>query len=192
MDLGPGWTAGATRLAAAAAVLVALTACSAHDAATSASGAAAEPDGSRLVVHEAGAVKQDPPLELTSRVTRIAGHLSDVRRERVARQVREVVADYLEAAYADGGHPFKTFVPGLRRAARADAPVLEGDGEVVKAAAWFSVAAPRGRAVGVTARLAVDLRTDDGTASSVTGRLLLTKEGAEWLVFGYDLAKGKQ
>jgi hypothetical protein len=192
MDLGPGWTAGATSLSTAAAVLVALTACSAPDRGTPASGAAAEPNGSRLVVHEAGAERQDPRLELTSRVTRIAGHLSDVRRERVTRQVREVVADYLQAAFVDGEHPFETFVPGLRRAARADAPVLEGGGEVVKAAAWFSVAAPGGRAVGVTARLAVDLRADDGTASSVTGRLLLTKAGATWHVFGYDLARGEQ
>ena len=43
-----------------------------------------------------------PRVELRSRVTRVAGHLSDVRRERVGRQARATVRDYLDgAAFAE-------------------------------------------------------------------------------------------
>jgi hypothetical protein len=135
-----------------------------------------------------------PELRLRSRVTRVAGHLSDVRRERVARRAGATVEDYLAGAFAAGGHPFAGFVPGLRRAARSDEAVLRGADAVgvTRAAVWFAVAAPHGRAVGLTARVAVDLPSDSGPASSVTGRLLLTKERGAWRVFGYDVARSKR
>jgi hypothetical protein len=55
---------------------------------------------------------------------------------------------------------------------------------VTRAEAWFSVAAPEGRPVGVTARLRVEL-----ASGSVTGRLLLSRADGAWQVFGYDLAR---
>jgi hypothetical protein len=143
-------------------------------------------------VHVAGADAPASAVQLRSGVTRVAGHLSDVRRREVARQARATVRDYLDGAFAASGHgPFRRFLPGVRRAARADQKVLtEPAGRArsgtpaVRAAAWFSVAAPAGRAVGVTARVRVDLR--DG---SLTGRLLLTRADRRWRVFGYDLAR---
>ena len=199
MLLRPGWTGRATRLAGTVAVLAGLTACSALDGSTRGSGTslqvdAADPRGSGLVVSGAGAPGSTsgstPRLVLRSRVTRVAGHLSDVRRERVARHARASVEDYLERAFVTEDHPFRELVPQLRRAARADAPVLRGAGEVgvIRAAAWFAVAAPHGQPVGLTARIAVDLPA----GSSVTGRLLLTEHGHTWRVFGYDVARGER
>jgi hypothetical protein len=132
-------------------------------------------------------------LRLRSRVTRVSGHLSDVRRARVAEQARHAVLDYLRGAFTDGGRPFQDFVPALRPAARRDAAVLrEAGAEVTDATAWFSVLASGGRPVGITARVAVELRAATGPARSLTGRLLLTEEHGAWRVFGYDLARGTQ
>ncbi len=100
--------------------------------------------------------------------------------------------DYLDAAFAGRGErPFRRFQAGLRRAAAADHEVLvEGDDvELTRAAAWFAVAAPEGRPVGITARLRLDLVVDDGPATALTGRLLLTRLGGQWEVFGYDVAR---
>lgn len=152
--------------------------------------AAAHPGSS--AVHVAGADTPAPAVQLRSGVTRVAGHLSDVRRKQVARQARATVQDYLDGAFAASGHgPFRRFLPGVRRTARADGNVLtepagpaRSGTPAVRAAAWFSVAAPAGRPVGVTARVRVDL--PDG---SLTGRLLLTRADGRWRVFGYDLAR---
>ncbi len=200
MHLGSGWTVR-TVLAAATgtgAAVVALAGCSGLDSTTS--GASPEPSRSAGVpVHEAGATEPTPEVELRTRVTRVAGHLTDVRRERVAREARATVEDYLEGAFAGGERPFSGFLYGVRQAARRDAPVLRGgDGVgVTRAAAWFSIAATHGRPVGVSARLFVELPSSSGgRAPTLTGRLLLTRLGGqhegEWHVFGYDLARGEQ
>lgn len=62
-----------------------------------------------------------------------------------------------------------------------------------RARAYVATVAPRGHALGATARISVDLAvTADGTTRPVTltGRLLLTPVGSQWRVFGYDLALG--
>ena len=128
---------------------------------------------------------------LRSRVTRVAGRLSDVRRDRVARQARAVVEGFLGGAFGSEGDPLRSFTGDLRRAARSDELVVQPGVEVTHAAAWFAVAAPTGRPVGITARLAVDLADGDRT-TSVTGRLLLTRVEREWRVFGYDLARSTE
>ena len=67
----------------------------------------------------------------------------------------------------------------------------DGQTEVVRARAWFAVAAPHGRPVGLTARLALDLTDPErgAAATSLTGRLLMTRAEGEWRVFGYDVAR---
>ena len=185
------------RLAGVVAALATLAACS-GDAGPAPAADPAEPERSAVLVHRTQASEPTPRLELRSRVTRVAGQLSDVRRERVARQVRASLVDYLEGAFAGGDHPFRGFVPGLRRSAEADARVLRGTGRpaaggsgTTRAVAWLSVAAPGGRPVGVTARVYVELPDDDsGQPPTLTGRLLLTRQGQQWRVFGYDLARG--
>ena len=175
----------------AAAAVLAVTTSSARDTGP-APGTAA---GTRPGVGTPLLADPSSEIRLRSRVTRVAGQLTDVRRDRVARRAHATVLAYLETA-SGGDAPWRGAVRGLRREARADAPVLRGTEELgpADARAWLSVAAPHGRAVGVTARLAVTLPPDDGPAVSVTGRLLLTpragRGGTAWQVFGYDLARG--
>jgi hypothetical protein len=189
MDFRASWT----RRAGTAALVLVVTGCSAAPGPTP--GASAPDPGASpaVLVHERGEPVAAPRVALRSRVTRIAGHLSDVRREQVARHVRATVRDYLDGAFAaaDGG-PFSRFQAGLRRAARADEEVLADpeDATVTRARAWFAVAAPEGRPVGVTARLRVDLDAG-GAPASLTGRLLLTRADGRWQVFGYDLARSQ-
>ena len=139
------------------------------------------------------APEPDSGVELRGRVTRVAGHLSDARRERVTRRAGAVVEDYLDAMTAPGDDLPEGFVRELRPAARADDRVLGpgNDVEVERARAWFSVAAPGGRPVGLTVRLAVDLAPKGGgtPAGTLTGRLFLTRVAGDWRVFGYDLAR---
>jgi hypothetical protein len=196
MDLGPPWPPPITRLAAPAALLLLVTACSASPDTPPAAGVA-QPEGSTAVlVHGSESRDAAPRLVLRSGVTRVAGHLSDVRRERVARRVRATVEAYLDGAFAAGDEgPFDGFQAGLRRAARADERVLVGPAApaaVTRAAAWLSVAAPEGRPAGVTARLRVDHGGRGGAAATLTGRLLLTRADGDWQVFGYDLARSGQ
>ena len=190
----PAWTRRAVAVTGAgtgAAVL--LTACSAI-AVEAPDAGPARPTGSPVaLVHETEVRERPPEPRLRSRVTRVAGELSDVRRERVARQARAVVRGYLDGAFAGQDGPFDGFVAELRRATRADEQVLVGDGEteVVRARAWFAVAAPHGRPVGLTARLAVELADPDrgAAATALTGRLLMTRVEGKWRVFGYDVAR---
>ncbi len=57
----------------------------------------------------------------------------------------------------------------------------------------IDVLAPRGRAVGVTARfvLGLDLTGEIERADRVSGRLLLGPKDGEWRVFGYDVNRGR-
>ncbi len=184
----------------AGAALLSLTACSALPAETPAAGTAtparqpAEPAGPPAVLVRGTEVEEATPRpRLRSRVTRVAGELSDVRRERVARQARRTVRGYLDGAFAGEDGRFDGFLGELRRAIGADEQVLAGDGqtEVARARVWFAVAAPHGKPAGLTARLAVELTDPDrGEAvTSLTGRLLMTRAEGEWQVFGYDVAR---
>jgi hypothetical protein len=179
-------------VAATAAAVVLLTSCSAAPAGTPGAVVPEAAGSEAVLVNDTGGRAAAPRVELRSRVTRIAGHLSAVRRERVARQARATVQDYLEAAFTDSGAPpFQGFQPGLRKAARADERVLVGARHttLTRARAWFAVAAPHGRPVGVTARLRVDVASMARHARALTGRLLLTWSDGRWQVFGYDLAR---
>src|SRR3712207_4900935 len=102
------------------AALLLVAACSAAPETTPAARVPAAGGSAAVLVHDVDADPGTRPA-LRSRITRIAGELSDVRRERVARQARAAVQDYLEAAFTDDGRrPFRRFQPGLRGAARAD------------------------------------------------------------------------
>jgi hypothetical protein len=193
MDLALRWRALAGGIARTAPVLLLAAACSSGPGVVAGAGVPDPGTSGAVLVGDTGQPSA-PRVELRSRVTRVAGQLSDVRRERVARQARATVRDYLEGAFAAADHgPFDRFQAGLRRTARGDERVLASTGtagqvRVTHAAAWFSVAAPGGRPVGVTARLRVELA---GPSGSLTGRLLLTRSDGEWQVFGYDLARSE-
>ena len=193
MDPRPHRTGRRTVAAGSLAALLWVAACSGSGA-PAGTGASTGPSASLAQEGAAGEPAGDEAaaLALRTRVTRVAGPLSDERRERVGRQARAVVAAYLEGAFAAGDRPYRAFLPGLRRSARADAAVLRGEAGPVRATAWFAVAAPHGRAVGVTARLHVELPAGAEPASTLTGRLVLTREDGQWQVLGYDLARGER
>jgi hypothetical protein len=54
--------------------------------------------------------------------------------------------------------------------------------------ASFSVVAPRGRAVGATARIHLEVQRG-GRPLRIDGRLLLTPTKRGWQIFGYDLTR---
>ncbi len=146
------------------------------------------------------------PFALAARVTRVSGDLPAARRDEVARQVGAVVSSYVQHAFlgtspeADRSEAFVDFTPGARTRVRRDldlvtAAGLDGAESVTapRAAAYVSVLAPRGRAVGATARLEVDLeveRADGRVTVPVRGRLLLVPGADGWRIFGYDLSRG--
>lgn len=143
------------------------------------------------------------PVELESRVTRVAGRLPERRRAQVAEAVGRLVSDYLESAYVAGGADgaFDAFTARARRTASREADLLtvRGLGEgvqvsVADAAAYVSVLAPRARLVGATARIEVDLEVEDGEELRrvpLRGRLMLTPTEDGWRIFGYDLSRGE-
>jgi len=141
------------------------------------------------------------PLRLETAVARVAGKLSQARRERVARKAGAVVEDYLQAAFLAGPPQgaFDSFTSGARKQARHDRRLLTAAGlrsaepvTATHAAAYLSVLAPRGRVVGATARLEADLRVErrgEPRTVRLRGRLMLTPTAKGWRIFGYDLSR---
>lgn len=172
-------------------------------ACTSTDGASSDPPAESASTDTAEV--KDRRLRLDHRVTRVAGDLSPEQRARLERRLGPVVRSYLEPAFlrsypmAGPGRSFAGFTPGARRLARKDERLLTGVGldkaedvRVRRASAYYSVVAPSSRAVGVTARLVVDVRATRGERTRsvrLRGRLLLTPTRAGWRIFGYDVSR---
>lgn len=138
-----------------------------------------------------------PPLQVHTKVTRVAGQLPTPQRRAVERNIAALVKDYLEAAFVEGRSgisAFPGFTPAARTLAARDATVLTAHStgtQVKRAAAYISVFADHHRAQGATVRLVLALVTGEGTlARPMVGRLLLTPTASGWRVFGYDVARG--
>lgn len=165
-------TAGATGAASTVLLLVvagALAGCTSH----------AESTETPTPAREVTAV---PTVEVSAPVTRVSGRLPDRDRLALRRQVEELVADYVTAAFVDPttapSDRFPGFTDGAARLARTQGAVLsradladEGEPvavQVVRAEAPVAVLAPRGRPAGATARLDLTLEVvpaQDATAS---------------------------
>ena len=142
---------------------------------------------------------------LQTRVTRVAGRLSEKRRTQVAKGIGRVVEAHLGEAYLreypmrGPGAAFTDFTPGARSQARRDQGLLTGRGlkgaesvSVSHAAAYVALLAPGRHVVGATVRLEVDLRTETAVGVEkvrVRGRMMLTPTKKGWRVFGYDLTR---
>jgi hypothetical protein len=154
---------------------------------------------------------EPPPLATRSSFGEVTGRLPQEVRQRLRERVTEAVDAWIDAAYVAGDYPrsdfadaFDQFTPGVRRVAERDRALLSNaelgeslDGvEALRREVRLDVLAVDRRAVGVTARIRLDLRLSgdvERTRERVAGELYLTWQGADgWQVFGYDLTRGPQ
>jgi hypothetical protein len=150
-----------------------------------------------------------PPREVTTQVSleRVPGHLPGEVRQRVRRQIGDLVDRWFDAAYIGGRYPRNDFhdaFPGFTVSARAQAhhdkalmtnqPLAKRiDGvRATQRLVWIDVLPAGGRAAGATARFRLEYTTTGDVRKSVAvrGRLFLTPGPDGWKVFGYDVAKG--
>lgn len=185
--------------ALATAVALSLTGCSGGDDTSS------PPSDASESLAEPG----DAPTLQVKPVTasgRLVGRLPRKERQRVERAVSRVAVRWLEAAYVGGRYPrrsfrhaFPGFTPGARRAARADLGLLTNARIAGRIAAVTPTAirvrvdllAVDGRAVSGTAHVLLRYRTEGKLERRyrVAGRLMVTRHGHGWQVFGYDIAR---
>ena len=141
------------------------------------------------------------------RIGTVSGRLPPQARKRVVARAGEVVVGWAEAAYLSGDYPrrdFRDSWPGFTRdaarRARVDRALMSNQrlGERIDGVeprlvrVRLDVLAPRGRAVGVTARVSFRFATTGEVERDVRvrGRLFLTPTDRGWKVFGYDVTRG--
>ena len=128
----------------------------------------------------------------------------------LARAAGRAVTGWMDRAYVTVDYPtagpksvagaFATFTPGAGKDARRDRLTadLERGAKLVdvvptRRTVQLVAYAPRGRAVGATAvvqLVLLGLRADGARIeTAVTGELYLSRPGARWQVFGYDLQR---
>lgn len=190
------------RRRAAGAVSLLLTLAIAATACTGDGGTSAGPDGDT-----SGSSAVPAPLKTTATMGRVTGRLARNARGPLKRHVRAVVDGWIDAAYVAGDYPrsdFKDAFPGFNKGAQAEARSdidlmtnarLGARIDSVKATrrvVRVDVLAVRRKAVGVTARFALNFETrgEVERTQHVKGRLYLTRSKSGWQVFGYDVTKG--
>lgn len=183
---------------ALAAVLLLATACSGDEPED-------EPDApeSRTTTNAA-----EPPLETTATIAQVVGKLGKKKQKHLVTKVTAMVDQWLDHAYVAGDYPrddfgdaFSVFTDDAARFAEKQAGLMsnaeigdELDAVVAtKRRVRVDVLAPEGRPAGVTARfrLVMVLTGDGERKEEVVGRLMLTKTGKGWQVFGYDVTRDK-
>jgi hypothetical protein len=190
----------APALTAAAALLLALTACS-GDSSDSSASPGDDPSGSE-------ATDAPAPLETTATMGRIVGKLPKQKRSSVRKQVAKAVDAWFDAAYLGGDYPrndFSASWPGFTVGAKADAksdktdmsnqdigPEIESV-EATTRKVVVDVLSVRGHAAGATAHVVLKFRTEGEVQRrvEVRGRLFLTPGPEGWRIFGYDVSKGR-
>ncbi len=152
----------------------------------------------------------DPGQESRSvalRVSTVSGaeELDASARTRLEEEVGDVLSAYVVSAFL-GTYPrddfvgsFGSFTSGAARSAVRDLDLLTanryGEAEDVRATrlvARLSFAALKDDAIGATAGVRFAFEATQGGKTrpiSLRGQLLLVKEGNEWSVFGYDVAR---
>lgn len=161
------------------------------------SGGSAEPSTS----------SQPPGIETKAALGTVNGRLAPDRRQRLTKQVTTTVDAWLDAAYigsyprSDFRNAFASFTADAADDARTDRNLMSNTeiGDRLDSAVAttrrlrIDVLAPRGRAVGVTARfvLVIDLTGEIERADRVAGRLFMGSREGEWRVFGYDVNRGR-
>jgi hypothetical protein len=148
------------------------------------------------------------PVRTRTTVGTVTGRLAKQDRRRVVSAAGRVVDRWFDAAYVGGSNPhrrfdnaFPGFTAGARTRAHGDRALLTDrnlDRRITATASrrqvQVDVLAVRGRAVGMTARFALDLARSGKLERElqVRGRLFLTRTERGWKVFGYDVGVGDQ
>ncbi|TIC88789.1 hypothetical protein E8D34_03780 [Nocardioides sp. GY 10113] len=144
------------------------------------------------------------PFSVRADVGNVTGRLGRSDRREVLRDVREVVADWMEAAYVetgsavDLGTAFADFTPQAaasakrQRALLTNAALASADGvEVRPAVVKVDVLAPGGEVAAATARFRVVLQREGAKRQEkVVGRLMLSPVKKGWKVFGFTVERG--
>jgi hypothetical protein len=148
------------------------------------------------------------PLTTTAKIGQVTGGpFPAARREELKDRIRPVVDAWIDGAYVGGtwprtevGDAFSGFSAGARADAKRDLRVMSnldvGDRLTSVSAThrtlFLDVLTVRQRAAAVTARLLLRFDTAGEVArtETVRARLFLTRGGAGWEVFGYDVSAG--
>lgn len=149
------------------------------------------------------------PVAMDVEIANVSGRLGATARSALERQVGTSIAAYFDAAFLAGDYPrndfddaFASFSEGAANKAQRDRDLLTSGwlGRSTEAVVTrqktvsLSALAPKGTAVGVTARVRLVYVAERGELGdsrvTTTGRLLLSPaKSGEWEIFGYDLAR---
>lgn len=141
-------------------------------------------------------------------VGEVAGKLGKRPAREVAAEVAAVVDRWLDAAYVGGDYPRTRFgdaFPGFTKDAATLAARQRGlmSNEAVgpkvdsvtatRRVVRVDVLAPGGKAAGATAHvnLVIELAGDVERTDQIRGRVVLTRTGNDWRVFGFDVERGE-
>ena len=139
-------------------------------------------------------------VQTTAKVRNVTGsRLSKHRRHAVLTQVTAVVDGWWDAAYLSSGddQAFPGFTTGAAKLAEGDRQIMTAaalpdgatDPVAVRRSVALDILAVHGRAAGVTATVALGVRTSGDTDRilAVRGLLQLTHDSGAWRVFGFDV-----
>lgn len=145
------------------------------------------------------------PITTKATVGRVIGKLGPKQKEQMKADVSAVVDAFFDNAYL-GEFPrtsfdaaYASFTGGAKADAERDVDLLS-NAEIAdrielatgtKRRVALDVFAVKGKAEGVTARFTLDFATDGELKRSerIKGYLLLSREGDDWQVFGYDVIR---
>ena len=139
---------------------------------------------------------------------RIVGRLEKRQRPKVLDAVTGIVDGWIDGAYVAGDYPrenfgdaFDGFTKDAARFARKQSGTMSNAGigadldavGVRTRKVRVDVLAPKGRAVGATARvyLVLELEGKKDRTERISGRLVLTPSGKGWRIFGFDIERGE-
>lgn len=167
-----------------------------------------EPEGEPDAPASRTTTAAEPPLETTATVGQVVGKLGKKKQKHLVSKVTAMVDRWFDEAYLAGEYPrddfgdaFSVFTDDAAKLAEKQARLMSnaelGEGvdavRATKRRVRVDVLAPEGRPAGVTARfrLVMVLSGDEERKEEVVGRLMLTKTGKGWQVFGYDVRRGE-
>lgn len=138
----------------------------------------------------------------------VRGRLSAKASDAIVAEITKVVDSWIDGGLGgeyprtDFADAFAGFTPDARALAVKQSTLLTNAevgadlerAELTERVVRVDVAAPKGKAVGATARIHLTLELEGGVERTdlVTGRLMLTPSGEEWRVFGFDVRRGEK